>query len=297
MTAAEMAICARLRAFREHITWSQPAFAAEVGITRDQLANIECGRTPVRYELAARISDRFKLSEVWLAGKAVNPKSQIGFDSELKSTIPPGLLFSEAFEQYLWPQVSASQRKLINDIGPSGIRLLFPPAGAPPDKRHVWPLMQEVRDAIKALPDHQRDLFIQAVLDAIVEFYRARGLKYDKPGYIRTHLEASASDAPQQIALYASQGDWKKRNVGGKEQTRIGQVLLDTTSSASDKDDMQSVTSLPGLRKKLKELAGKLGSNAALARKLDVSRQAVDQWLKGDTKPSAEVLIKVMNMQ
>jgi DNA-binding transcriptional regulator YiaG len=67
MTESEQNICSRVKQFRELIRWSQPDFAKAIGITRDQLANIEYRRSPVRYPLGVTICQVFDISGQWLA--------------------------------------------------------------------------------------------------------------------------------------------------------------------------------------------------------------------------------------
>jgi transcriptional regulator with XRE-family HTH domain len=66
MTDWERAICARVKTVRKQIRWAQPAFAEHLGITRDQLAAIEYGRTPLRYDIAWRLRTAFGISLLWL---------------------------------------------------------------------------------------------------------------------------------------------------------------------------------------------------------------------------------------
>ena len=66
MTDWERAICARVKTARESINWSQAAFAEQLGISRDQLASIEYGRTPLRYDIAWRLREAFGISLLWL---------------------------------------------------------------------------------------------------------------------------------------------------------------------------------------------------------------------------------------
>lgn len=77
----------------------------------------------------------------------------------------------------------------------------------------------------------------------------------------------------------------------------VSQVTLDTSAHLSDSASMQSLKSVPDLVAKLNKLSKHLGSKAALARKLGVSRQAVDQWLNGTTTPSTDIAIQVMNLK
>lgn len=55
------------------------------------------------------------------------------------------------------------------------------------------------------------------------------------------------------------------------------------------------VESLPELLDEVRKKVSKRGQKSALAVKLGVSRQAVDQWLSGDSKPSAELTFELLN--
>lgn len=57
----------RLRQAREDRHLSQTEFAAQVGLTRNQLANYESGRTPLPTGVALKICRHFVIGEQWLA--------------------------------------------------------------------------------------------------------------------------------------------------------------------------------------------------------------------------------------
>lgn len=97
-----MQICSRVREFRRQIKWPQPGFAAELGITRDQLASIEYGRTPLRYEVAYRLCFLFNVNQEWLAtGQGlVTPFTAESF-FPFPTSLPNGLLFSAAYDTAL----------------------------------------------------------------------------------------------------------------------------------------------------------------------------------------------------
>ena len=57
----------RLREAREFLGLSQPAFAAQIDISRERLANYETSRTPLPCDLALRICSQFIIGERWLA--------------------------------------------------------------------------------------------------------------------------------------------------------------------------------------------------------------------------------------
>src|SRR5580692_8145357 len=73
MNPRERAIGARLKAFREGIKYSQASFAEIIGLTRDQLASVEYGRTPLKYSVAWQIRLAFGLSLDWLWGGDMSP--------------------------------------------------------------------------------------------------------------------------------------------------------------------------------------------------------------------------------
>jgi transcriptional regulator with XRE-family HTH domain len=66
MTKREREICARVKLFREQVHWAQETFAREIDLTRDQLASIEYGRTPLRYGIARLMVVLFDVSWKWL---------------------------------------------------------------------------------------------------------------------------------------------------------------------------------------------------------------------------------------
>ncbi|HEX4119539.1 MAG TPA: helix-turn-helix transcriptional regulator [Verrucomicrobiae bacterium] len=67
VTPREVEIGTRVKRFRDQINWPQPAFAAELGISRDRLASIEYGRTPLRYNVGYRLCFIFDVNHRWLA--------------------------------------------------------------------------------------------------------------------------------------------------------------------------------------------------------------------------------------
>ena len=73
MNVREREIGARLKAFRDGIKYSQASFAEIIGLTRDQLASVEYGRTPLKYSVAWKLRFAFGLSLDWLQGGDLSP--------------------------------------------------------------------------------------------------------------------------------------------------------------------------------------------------------------------------------
>ena len=64
----ELAICHRVREARLREGVSQRLLAEEINRTRDQLANIEGGRVPLRFGIAWDLCQRLDLNPLWLLG-------------------------------------------------------------------------------------------------------------------------------------------------------------------------------------------------------------------------------------
>ncbi|HXR47605.1 MAG TPA: helix-turn-helix transcriptional regulator [Candidatus Limnocylindrales bacterium] len=67
MNETERAICSRVREFRKFIKWPQPAFASDIGITRNQLSGIEYGWTPLHFGVGLQMCRRLLVDGEWLA--------------------------------------------------------------------------------------------------------------------------------------------------------------------------------------------------------------------------------------
>jgi len=73
--------------------------------------------------------------------------------------------------------------------------------------------------------------------------------------------------------------------------------ILDVWREVAINDGVKTkVLSLPDLLNQLRKKTEKRGQKSALARKLKVSRQAVDQWLSGKSKPSADATLELLKL-
>ena len=98
----EMEIGRRVQQARERINWPQPAFAAELDISRDRLASIEYGRTPLRYPVAYRLCAIFDINPQWLANGAGDMTSSLALpDLPMPEGLPPRALFSQIHDQFM----------------------------------------------------------------------------------------------------------------------------------------------------------------------------------------------------
>jgi transcriptional regulator with XRE-family HTH domain len=95
-----MDIGRRIQQVREHINWPQPAFAAELDISRDRLASIEYGRTPLRYPVGYRLCGQFSINPEWLANGKGEMKSDLVIpDLPMPEGLPIKSMFSKIYDQ------------------------------------------------------------------------------------------------------------------------------------------------------------------------------------------------------
>lgn len=273
MTDAEAAICSRLKQIRERSDWSQEALACELGISRDKLASVEYGRTPLRYDLARRICDQLNISIVWLAAGYGLPDVPLQIADELHSVIPPKLLLSDAFETFISRKLSILQRELLEKGPIKGVAVEFHmPIGLPIERFREWMLLQEIRNVIKRLPVSLCGGFMQDVTKAISDF----GVKHG--------LNLGTSLIPKEGKTYA--------DIVRKEN-----LLL--TKSATCINPMPIVKpQWPALKQRLQKASAKAGGKSALAKFLGVDLSRVSQWLSDSKKttrePGAEYALQML---
>lgn len=122
ITQREREICFRVQQVRRTIGWQQSNFARQIGITRDRLANIERGRTPLRFDLAVRICRVFDVRIEWLAsGKLpIRPYIPVFWSYEKNAKMQSIRLLTQAFD-FLEGQISSpineiSKKELAKDV-------------------------------------------------------------------------------------------------------------------------------------------------------------------------------------
>ncbi len=112
ITQREADIGRRVRQVREQIKWPQPAFAAELDISRDRLASIEYGRTPLRYEIGYRLCVVFEIHPRWLAEGAGEMKSTLLWpDLPKPEGFPTRSLFSRIYDEAIASKPATTRKK------------------------------------------------------------------------------------------------------------------------------------------------------------------------------------------
>jgi transcriptional regulator with XRE-family HTH domain len=121
LSGRETELCLRIREARDLAEVTQEKLAELIGVPRDRLSTYEKCRAPLRFEIGLRICRQLIISEEWLATGATVALDKLAGKGDLKVlrervfkrqcydllsepialAVPPGTLFSEAYERYL----------------------------------------------------------------------------------------------------------------------------------------------------------------------------------------------------
>lgn len=326
ISSKDVGIARRLRDARIRLNLSQFDAARQLGISRERLASYEELRAPLRFDIALRFCWQFVFSEEWLAlgqdeilarwdKKSPGRHEWVPFRARLCMSllfdpvihkIKPGMLFIDAYNDYLAPvydKLSAGQ------FAP---RIAF--SGAMDDhqiKNYYHALMEwwmqsantplkqfrfltslayeawQIQNGIESddLTEYERDRIIQDGL-------KTGRLPDNPPPDDKAIEDFVLSQKPHFLANFSSvfNGPLKKRyyRQSGAEET------LDKGGPPNDAALVTGITSLADLIKELRQLTKARGMKSQLAKECNVSRQAVNQWLAGDSKPSAEAVFAAL---
>ena len=257
MTDRERAICSRIKNIREQLKWSKTDFASELGISRAKLVSIESWHTPLRYDLAVKISRFFDIQTKWLATG----------NGEMRPWIT-----------LLW---TAEQRQMFNENDLLTKVYDFAPGVFEPFPKS-WnrkPLTQP----------HSNFNFWNAV-DSHVKHYCYS---------IKFHDVGASWDFAWKIGAFLEK--LSKRCVASGKATRVTrdskwapaiisqfEAKKDLTLGSLKSKTSDVKSELEKLIERVKRLASKPGSKAALARFLDVAPARVTEWLNDDPEMRKE---------
>jgi transcriptional regulator with XRE-family HTH domain len=148
MNDRERAICARVKRFREDIKWPQEDFAKAINFSRNQLANVEYARAPLRVGMGVNICGAFNANGEWLAvGKGLmhggNPMlTAVKFGPEWYSQ-----LLSQAYDEApdIFIPPSAAPTHLSSEATPN-----FDPQAFLIKNIVLWFQMNKFKDSLEA---------------------------------------------------------------------------------------------------------------------------------------------------
>lgn len=277
VTEAELAICRRLKSFREWIGLSQAEVASEILVGRDLIASVEYGRTPLKYGLACRILNLFELNPEWIA----TGKGPIGGRQGVPLPEDVGANKNELFSAVYRAKLQALQKT-------------FSAGLVDPERRHGWIsivpdaagrlcaeewILRDLRDCLARIPNIQLDDLVNGVAHFLACFLEnIEPETIERSNKRREEIEVARLNLEQRRVYL---------NLKRKSILDIMNPLLHSGGVQND------IRDLKGLIARLKKVTVPRGAKAALAREFKVTRQAVNQWLSGESNPSADIAIRL----
>lgn len=283
-TDREKEIGARLRGWREERDLSQAGTAHSLGLTRDQIASIELGRVPMRWEIANRFCLKYGVNQRWLATGAEPESPYVNVPSEIFEGTET-FSFSSIYDTMFAPYCDAFFKLNLWDVRNKIVRVSY-----------ARPLGQSGPGS----PEQEGEILGKAIKEAIsivcdsVPASRY-GFFYDRVRQACIHFIDEAGPAIQ---------EWRKES-GHTVREKVIKAVLEETSMKnslpiySDSSTVETamskpITSWPELRERLIALTSERGAKAALAREFNVSPQAVGEWVRGKSMPSADATIRLL---
>ena len=271
-------IAARIKEFRVNWKCTRPHLAAQIEVTPETLTRIENGRVPLKYGIARKILSYLPINPHWAATGKGLPKGYIVLPSAEELKVSENALFSDVFMNVLLPSFK-------NEDVDFQLAMLL--------RYHRGLQMASlVRKAFRDVPDNQIGEF-RKNLERFIFGFLAKGPEDDPKIVLQRQLWYKNS------ARFFESPNAEQPHVTEETGDECGQNkskdALDNMPGISDSVRVsKQIRSLPELMIALRERTKLRGQKAALARELKVTRQAIDQWLSGNAKPSAEITFELL---
>ena len=276
MNDRERMICASVVKFRKKIGWSQKDFAAVLGVSLNQWASVEYGRTPLRYDVAWKMRILFKVSLEWLSVGEFGPDSV--FNDELpppdSTGLPESALLSEVSDKVNGsvPEFNYAAKR------PKEIKL---------DKKEMahrafvsFGLREQIDVWIAKVPDGYTGDFCDKFFELAKKYLGA--LPKEPDALVNARLDA--------LMWEEMRRELRQRLRGG---TPLQKSDLTESEMSIKTDDVKSL--LPKLLERLKKASSEPGKKSELAKYLGVPLASVSRWLSGDREPGGEITLKMFH--
>ncbi|MGO9203124.1 MAG: helix-turn-helix domain-containing protein [Limisphaerales bacterium] len=273
----ERAICSRVKTIREHIRWGQPDFAQQIGITRDQLAGIEGGRTPLRYGTAWRIHEEFGISLTWLDEGDGFPDSVSSDDKFVppgKSGPLPRVLLSSAarFAQAVHAHSQGALTVSEDEVLRRWRQL------SDSDLRWINQIYLEIfcGNWIASVPEGHVDQLTGLLAKTAGDF-----------------IGSFPPDAEDEVERRAYDIIWRRLRTANARKFLIHpKKALQTFTPWSKTSNVKSELAM--LMDRLKRATKAIGRKGELARYLRVPQSRVSEWLSGRKEPGGQTTLKLL---
>jgi transcriptional regulator with XRE-family HTH domain len=310
MTDWERAICARLKTIREAIRWSQSAFAEQLGISKDQLASIEYGRTPLRYDIAWRLRQGFGISLRWLE-EGVGIADHAEHDAlpmPGATGLSPRVLLSKVVRNFPFGR----SEKLV-PVGPEAPAIGKPKAAAKAklseknsDPAKIAKAVTAViggRESATGKTDAMHRAIHEAFLKGMVEDWIASAplSKVEElTNLLMRTVNGFLSSFPDQpVAEIDARSDavmWERIRAANARR-----ILVAKEFHKKGLTDVDALVTLPPVKSQLKNLladANRLteepGKKSELADFLGAPLASVSRWLSGKREPGGEITLQLL---
>lgn len=255
LPAGEREICWRLAAIRRFEGFEQAGLGQRLGITRDQVANIENARVPLKADVALRFCLMLNVNPLWLAKGTGQPKyfAAPSFKKIIAEASPPAIPFSIWFDEFLAPVFSKLSKVAERQWERTKAALK---------------LASENLPGLKQTTENREMVLQEAkILEQSIRI-RKRSLKDAER--IRGFAELSKAAQNQSLT----------------ESSEVRIVSSDMES------EMRKIT-LQKVLANVRLLVSARGMKAKLAADLDVPQPRVSEWLAGKYKPSGETALRL----
>lgn len=270
----ELKINERLRAFRELLGLSRPAFAERIGIPRSRLASFEENRAPLRWGVFRAAALAFGLSARWLATGEGHPLAPMRAGWH-KRDIPLRALFLTAFainRPFLLPDKAEAQHLDAQAF----VRAL----SAVNSCMDLLALVDTAtRERLLADPTVAAYLAALSTKVAVAE-NQGRGKEVNAPGEVGDFAGDEMHHRPDEESEPASENERK-----GLTSPLIGDYIHPMPTD---------IPNWKTLAERLGALLSKMGSRQKLMSDFSVTKQTVSAWLNGKRKPDAETTILLL---
>ena len=249
----------------------QGLLASRIGVAPGAITRIELFRVPLSYNTARALFACLDINPKWAATGKGTATGYVQLPSAAALRVPENALFSDVFYNYL--------ARFFDEKTPdSKSEIVLRHQRAIVNSRVVKQWFRDVPDGLvgeleKAISKAWSDITANCPREDPRRVLQRR-LWYEQ--FVET-FEARAADA---------------KASAGQNQSKES---LDIWPGVSDNPPVsRKIRSLQELIGALRARTKLRGQKAALARSLEVTRQAVDQWLSGNAKPSAEITFKLL---
>jgi transcriptional regulator with XRE-family HTH domain len=268
LPARELEICRRFKLAREARRVSQYDLAQRLEVTRSRISSYEFELAPVPCEFALRACRELRISEEWLATGVTPIGPALGL-SLLKyhGKVKARARFSEVYDSFLAADVERLRIKYKNASDEKLMRYF---EAAVEDDKYRGYDRQLAEKTHADVPDGSWKAFYVGFSHYVDKFF------FD--------LFSPPTKAP---------ATEKEKGGGVGKAASIKQGL--TSDSASVTDAGMGSSLLDVLMDRLRVVTKPRGAKAALAREFGVTPQAVHEWLKRRSAPSAESCLKLLD--